>query len=221
MVQRFTLLDDAYYDALRRVVEALEHEGLPYCLVGGGAAQAWIASLRTGAGARRLSDEPTLSGSLRKTRDLDFSTRVGEPEMLAILNRLAALHGDRAHVMGPRVLRLGGVSLSFTLEPADLSGMASLYDVFLASRTMVRLRRGRVVDEVPTIGLEALLATKLTRRGDKAKDVLDVTELLASARDADRAVDLDVVRGLVQGQTEAITLLDEIAERIQEEEQQP
>ena len=218
MAQRFTLLDETYYDALCRVVDALEREGIPFCLVGGGAAQAWIASLRTGEGTRRLSDEPTLAGALRKTRDLDFSTRVGEAEMLVILNGLAALHGEGAHVLGPRALRLGGVSLSFTLEPADLSGMAILYDVFLASRTTLRLRRSRKVDEVPTIGLEALLATKLTRRGDKAKDVLDLTELLASARDAHRAVDLAMVRRLVEGQPEALSLPEEIAERIEEDE---
>jgi hypothetical protein len=46
--RRFTLLDHVYFDALFRVTEVLAAEGLPFALVGGGAVQAWIASLRTG-----------------------------------------------------------------------------------------------------------------------------------------------------------------------------
>lgn len=34
----------------------------------------WIASLRTGDGARRLREESTLRSALRASRDLDFST---------------------------------------------------------------------------------------------------------------------------------------------------
>ena len=75
--------------------------------------------------------------------------------------------------------------------------MSDRYDDFLASRTPVRLRRGASADEIPAIGVEALLATKLTRRGDKAKDLFDVTQLLAALADAGRSVDLEKVRRLV------------------------
>lgn len=216
-MRRFTLLDEVYYDALRQVTGALEREGLPFCLVGGGAAQAWIASLRTEGGARRLAEERVLETALRKTRDLDFATRADLARMTALLNSLAASTGAGAHVVGPRALRLGPVSVSLTLGPGDLSGMADLYDRFLASRTVLRLRRGNTVDEVPTIGIEALVATKLTRRGDKAKDILDVVELLAAARDAGRHVDLTAMRGFVGDRPEALSLLEEAERRTREE----
>ena len=72
---RFTLLDDAYYEALLRVTAALQRRGVASCLVGGAAVQAWVATLRTTGGALRLGDEPTLSRMLRPTRDLDFAAR--------------------------------------------------------------------------------------------------------------------------------------------------
>ncbi|HEY3355298.1 MAG TPA: hypothetical protein VGQ83_18765 [Polyangia bacterium] len=215
--RRFTLLDDPFYRALQRVCQALADEGLPFCLVGGGAAQAWIASLRTGAGQRRLDEEPVLAGALRQTTDLDFATRADDARMVAVLNGLAAAHGSGAHVLGPRALRLGPVSIALTLSPADLSGMHEQYDRFLESRTDVRLRRGSLVDVFPTIGLEALLATKLTRRGNMAKDILDVGELLAAAREAGRSVDLAQVRPLVAGRPGALDLLDQIATRLEDE----
>jgi hypothetical protein len=218
VIRRFTLLDDVYYEALRGVAEVLERREACYCLVGGGAAQAWIASLRTGDGARRIGEEPALPAALRKTRDLDFSTRMAPSEALGVLNGLAATHGPGAHVLGPRALRLGPVSVSLTLEPADLSGMEGLYDAFLESRATLRLRRGTEVEELQAIGLEELLATKLTRRGDKAKDLIDVANLMAAASEAGRAVDLNAVRRMVQGRPEAIALLDEIADRDRDEE---
>jgi len=214
---RFTLLDGAYYEALRVAVAALGDRGLPFCLVGGGASQAWIASLRTGEGKRRLSDEPVLRTALRPTQDLDFSTRADPADMLSVLNTLAAERGSGSHVLGPRSLRLGPVSVSFTLGPEDLSGMEAAYDAFLDSRTSLRIRRGRDVLEVPAIALEELLATKLTRRGDKAKDILDVTQLLAAVRVAERTVDLGAVRDLVRQHPDALALLDEFARRLAEE----
>jgi len=132
--------------------------------------------------------------------------------MLVMLDALAAAHGPGAHVLGPRALRLGPVSVAFTLGPADLAGMSDRYDDFLASRTPVRLRRGASADEIPAIGVEALLATKLTRRGDKAKDLFDVTQLLAALADAGRSVDLEKVRRLVAGDAQALALLEEIAQ---------
>ena len=59
-----TLLDDAYYEALVRVSEALTDAGLPFALGGWGAAQA-RSILRTGGGQRRFSDEPVLRSALR------------------------------------------------------------------------------------------------------------------------------------------------------------
>lgn len=216
VAKRFTLLDDAYYEALLRVTTALELSELPFCLVGGGAVQAWIACLRTGNGERRLSEEPVLSASLRGTRDLDFATRTDGAAMLVLLNELAAGAGagPGAHVLGARSLRLGRIAVSFTLEPDDLSGMSSLYDVFIDSRRPLRLRRGTRPDEVPTIGLEELLVTKLTRRGDKAKDILDLTQLLAALRDAQRSVDFARVRDLVGNRPDALALLDELASQV-------
>lgn len=207
--RRFTLLDDVYYEALLAVADALAREGLPFCLVGGGASQAWIAALRTGQGARRLDDEPLLGTALRKTRDLDFATRAAPDEMLRILNVLASA-GAGGHVLGPRTLRLGPVSVSLTLGPAELSGMEALYDSFLASRTALRLRRGSGTDEVPAIGLEGLLVTKLTRRGDKAKDLFDLAQILTAARDVGRWPDLEAVRATLAGRSEALALLAEI-----------
>ena len=138
MARRFTLLDDAYYEALVRVSEALTDAGLPFALVGGGAAQAWIANLRTGGGQRRFSDEPVLRSALRSTRDLDFSLPAQPFEALAVLNELAAATGAGAHVLGPRAMRLGPVALSFTLGPEDLSGMSEQYDELLESRSSLR-----------------------------------------------------------------------------------
>lgn len=209
-MRRFNLLDGAYYAALLRASEAFEEHEIPFCLVGGGAAQAWIASLRTGAGERKLSDEPVLATALRKTRDLDFATRTDAATMLRVLNDLAAEARGPAHVLGPRSLRLGQVSISVTLEPNDLSGMAGLYDVFLSSARPLTLRRGASLDEVPTIGLAELIATKLTRRGDKAKDLLDVGQLMAALTEAGKALDFARVRELVGADLEALVLLDEL-----------
>jgi hypothetical protein len=212
------LLDDPYYEAMLRVGDALADSELAFCLVGGGAAQVWIASMRTGSGERRISEESVLQTALRKTRDLDFATRADSATMLQILNQLAASSGHGAHVLGPRALRLGPVAVSFTLEPADLSGMANLYDQFLASRRLVQLRRGSQPDAVPTIGLPELLATKLTRRGDKAKDLVDVTQLIAAADDAGQTLDLDAVRTLVSDREDALGLLDAMIGRTLEQQ---
>ncbi len=217
MARRFTLLDDAYYEALRVVVASLTGWHRPFCLVGGGASQAWIASLRTGDGERRLTDEPVLRTTLRRTQDLDFSTRADPADMLRVLNTLAAERGPGTHVLGPRSIRLGPVAVSFTLGPEDLSGMEAVYDAFLDSRTPVRLRRGRDVLEVPAISLEELLATKLTRRGRQAKDILDVTQILAAVSAARRTVDVGTVRRLVRGDAAALGLLDEITRRLAQE----
>lgn len=208
--RRFTLLDTAYFDALVDVVVAFERAELPLALVGGGASQAWIASLRTEGGARRLSDEASLRSALRRTRDLDFATRTDEPRALTILNDLA--HGARgsAHVLGPRALRLGDVSIALTIQPSDLSGMAALYDVFLDGRSTIRLRAGAVTTAVPVVSLPHLFVTKLTRRGDKAKDLLDVTELWAAAESAGAAVDVSAVRRMLQDRPDALALLDEL-----------
>ena len=119
---RFTLLDDPYFSALRRVVAAFHEAGIPFCLVGGGAVQAWIATLRTREGGISLSEEPVLVTALRKTRDLDFATRSDEATALELLNQIAA-DGPGTHVSGPRSARLGPVSVALTLHPDDLSGM--------------------------------------------------------------------------------------------------
>ncbi|MBN2497480.1 MAG: nucleotidyl transferase AbiEii/AbiGii toxin family protein [Deltaproteobacteria bacterium] len=218
MGDRFTLLDEPYYRALCLVSEVLQRAGLDFCLVGGGAAQAWIASLRTDSGARSLAEEPRLRSALRKTRDLDFATRVDPAEMLPVLNELAAETGRDAHVLGARAMRLGPVAVSLTLGPEDLSGMSELYDDFLESRAPIRLRREARVDELPTIGLPELLATKLTRRGDKAKDILDVTQLLAALHDAWQTADLERLRRLVAQRPDALQLLAEIEQAIEEGE---
>jgi hypothetical protein len=210
MAQRFTLLDDQYFHTLEVVAAALEAEGLPFCLVGGGAAQAWIASLRTDDGARGLSDEPVLSSALRKTRDLDFSTRAQPDRVLRLANELVATQAGGGQVLGPRALRLGQVSVAFTLEPSDLSGMETMYDEFLDRRTLLRLRRGSRLAEIPVIALEDLLVTKLTRRGDKAKDIADVTQLLAAATGVGRTIDLAAVRRMLANRPEAQELLVEI-----------
>jgi hypothetical protein len=207
VAEAFSLLDEVYYDALRRVTEVLEREGVPFCLVGGGASQAWIASLRTAGGRQRLSDEPLLTRALRRTRDLDFATRAEPARMLRVLNHLAASPGEGAHVLGPRAIRLGPVSVSFTLSPGDLD-----------SRTPLSLRRGPESDEVPTIGLEELLATKLTRRGDKAKNIVDVTQLLAASRDAGRIIVVATVHRLVGGRPDARALLAGLEQELSEEE---
>jgi hypothetical protein len=212
-VRRFTLLDEPYYSALVRVTRALAESGLPFCLVGGGAAQAWIAHLRTGGGAQRLSEQPALESALRATRDLDFATRTDAGTMLRTLNELAVASGAGSHVLSPHALRLGLVSIAFTIEPDDLAGMADQYDRFLESRGPLRLRRGEQGDEIPTIGLAELVATKLSRRGDKAKDILDVAQIVEALADAGLALDLDRVRALVAGRPEALVLLDEISRR--------
>lgn len=208
-----------YFDALARVANALRGTGAPFCLVGGGAVQAWIATLRTDEGQRSLSNEPLLESALRKTRDLDFATRSGEADMTRLLNSIAAESSAGAHVLGPRSLRIGPVAVSLTLGPDDLSGMSELYDRFLESRTPVRLKRASRVEEFPAIGLEELIATKITRRGDKAKDLVDVGQLLAALRAAGRSPDFAGVRLLVDSRPDAVRWLEELEEAWREEEQ--
>jgi hypothetical protein len=208
--RRFTLLDQPYYNAARLVSELLTVKGMPACLVGGGAVQAWIASLRTGDGARRLSDAPLLVTTLRQTRDLDFATRADEATMLALLNELASTLGAGTHVLGPRAVRLGPVAVSFTLGPEDLSGMSARYDAFLVSRAPLHLRRSAELDELPTIGLEELVATTLTRRGDKAKDLVDLGNLAAALRDAGKRPDIERIAQLVDREDSAICLLNQL-----------
>jgi hypothetical protein len=89
--------------------------------------------------------------------------------LLAVLNGLASDVGAGAHVLGPRALRLGPVSIALTAGPDDLSGMSDVYDALLASRTALAMRRGAALEEIPTIGLAALVATKLTRKGDRPR----------------------------------------------------
>jgi hypothetical protein len=96
--------------------------------------------------------------------------------------------------------------------------MEELYDELLDSRTPLSLRRGPESDEVPTIGLEELLATKLTRRGDKAKDIVDVTQLLAASRDAGRIIVVATVHRLVGGRPDARALLAGLEQELSEEE---
>lgn len=216
---RFTLLDDVYYDAILRVSEALAEHGVRSCLVGGGASQVWIASLASGAGERRIATEPALGLMLRATRDADFSLRCEPEQSLVVLNELAGAHRGEglAHVIGPRAMRLGPVQVSLTLGPDDLTGMAERYDRFLSSREPVHLRRGRDVDAIPVIGLEALLATKLTRRGDKSKDLLDAGNLVAAARRAGRPVDLALVSEHLGGDEAAEALLAGLLRHEEEE----
>ncbi len=175
----------------------------------------------TGIWARRrdLDDRLLLQAvtALRKTRDLDFATRADAGTMLLVLNEVAASAGGPAHVLGPRSMRLGPVSVSCTIEPGDLSGMKELYDRLLDSRRSLRLRRGAQADEVPTIGLPELVATKLTRRGDKAKDILDVTQLLAALADTGRHLKIERVRELIGERPDALNLLDELARRVEGE----
>ena len=121
-------------------------------------------------------------------------------------------------MLGPRAMRLGPVSISLTLGPLDLSGMSDLYDTFLEQRRTIGLRAGNTVARVPTIDLAHLLVTKVTRRGDKAKDLLDVNEILGALRDAGQQVDLANVRLLVQGDAEARALIDQMDAALSEED---
>ncbi len=216
---RFTLLDDAYYDAILRVTEALAEHGVRACLVGGGASQVWIASLLSGAGERRVASEPALAVMLRATRDADFSLRCAPEQSVLLLNELASeFRGPgAAHVLGPRAMRLGPVQVSLTLGPEDLTGRADRYDRLLDSRQTVRVRRGREPDAVPVIGLEALIATKLTRRGDKSKDLVDVGNLLAAAGRAGRPVDAAIVTGYLGDDAAAEAMLAALLRREEEE----
>lgn len=217
---RFTLLDDAYYDAILRVTQALAEHEVRACLVGGGASQLWIASLVSGAGERRVANEPALAVMLRATRDADFSLRCDAAQALALLNELASEHrgGGAAHVLGPRAMRLGPVQVSLTLGPEDLTGMADRYDWFLDSQETVRVRRGREPDAVPVIGLEALIATKLTRRGDKSKDLVDAGNLVAAARRAGRPVDPTIVASYLGEDAAAEAMLAALLRHEEEEE---
>jgi hypothetical protein len=112
-------------------------------------------------------------------------------------------------------MRLGPIALSFTLGPEDLSGMSEQYDELLESRSSVRLRRGTLPHDFPVIGLAELIATKLTRRGDKAKDLIDVEQLVAALRDVGRTVDLAPARRLVARDVAARELLDDLAQRLE------
>lgn len=88
--------------------------------------------------------------------------------------------------------------------------MADRYDLFLDSREIVRVRSGRSADVIPVIGLDALLATELSRRGDKAKDLVDVGNLLAAARSAERSVDESAVRRYLGGDPGALQVWADI-----------
>lgn len=212
---RFTLLDDPYFSALRRVAAAFGEAGIPFCLVGGGAVQAWIATLRTKEGSVRLSEEPVLETALRKTQDLDFATRSDEGAAIKLLNRIAA-DAPGTHVSGPRSARLGPVSVALTLHPDDLSGMAHLYDRFLDSRTTVRLKQGGEVDEFPAIALDELVVTKITRRGDKTKDLVDMAQLTEALKASGRSLDFTAIRSMLTGRTEALAILDDLERQWEE-----
>ena len=85
-------------------------------------------------------------------------------------------------------------------------------------RRTIGLRAGNTVARVPTIDLAHLLVTKVTWRGDKAKDLLDVNEILGALRDAGQQVDLANVRLLVQGDAEARALIDQMDAALSEED---
>lgn len=212
---RFTLLDDPYFSALKRVASAFDEAGIPFCLVGGGAVQAWIATLRTNEGAISLSEEPMLETALRKTRDLDFTTRSDEGTAIKLLNRIAA-DAPGTHVSGPRSARLGPVSVALTLHPDDLSGMAALYDRFLDSRTTVRLKQSGKIDEFPAIALEELVVTKITRRGDKTKDLVDIAQLAEALKASARSLDFSAIRSMLTGRSEALAILEDLERQWEE-----
>jgi hypothetical protein len=75
--------------------------------------------------------------------------------------------------------------------------------------------------DVPVIAMSHLLVTKLTRRGDKSKDLLDVYELLQAARVEGVAPDLTTVRTLVAHRPDALALLDEIERARHDEDTEP
>lgn len=191
---KFNLLDQPYWDALADVSEGLRTQGIDYAVVGGAAAQIWIAVLQTRRGLDSVTDAPDLQFLLRETRDIDLSTRAPSGDLLAALNRVAATSRPPVDVLSVRALRMRGVFVNLTLEPSDVSGFQDKYDKILERAVEVRLRRQNQVLHLRVESLEDLFGTKLTRKSNQAKDLLDLDRLGACLLDSGQKVSLAIVQ---------------------------
>lgn len=211
---KFNLLDPAYWEALCDAVEGLERAGIDCVVVGGSAVQVWMAVLYTSSGELSITDVSELEYMLRSTRDVDLSARAKPEEALSAWNRLAATARPPAEVLSPRAARLRKISLNLTLEPQDVTGFAELYDVILERATRVQLRRQNRWLYLKVASLEDLFGTKLTRKGNQAKDLVDLDNLCASLSSAGQKVQLAPVREYLDEQ--GLALLNAQVERYPE-----
>ena len=185
-----------------------ERAGLDYCIVGGAAAQIWNASLLTGNGKVSLDRQPELAFRLRTTRDIDVSTESDPSDMLQILNGWASLGKAPISVLSPRAIKLREILINITLEPADVTGFVERYHQILANSSPLQLRKGNRLLSVRVEALEDLMATKLTRKGNQAKDLVDLDNLLTSLREARRTADLASLRSWLREDSGALALLE-------------
>lgn len=209
---KFNLLNPAYWEALVDVVDLLESQEIPYAVVGGAAAQIWICSLLSGNGLSSIDGSADIPLRLRTTRDVDLSTRAEAAHVLEALNRLAATARPPITVLSPRAARVRQVLVNLTLEPMDVSGFSMHYDAFLERAQRITLRRGAEHLTARVISLPDLLATKLSRRGNQAKDLLDVDALCLSLLEARQTVPARNVRAILETATDE-ALMDDYMSR--------
>ncbi|MEW6283914.1 MAG: hypothetical protein AB1758_35200 [Candidatus Eremiobacterota bacterium] len=187
--EKFNLLHPLFWEALEDAVTSLDRGGLDYAVVGGAAAQIWIAHLLTGGGERPLESEPELPLRLRSTRDIDVSTLSTPDRVLAILNELAATSHPPVEILSARAARVRGVHLNLTLEPGDVTGFSAHYERILDQAEKLTVRRGTRSLAVRVESLADLVGTKLTRKGSQqAKDLLDLDALCLSLSERGRTV---------------------------------
>lgn len=192
--EKFNILHGVFWEALRDVVDAFERQGVPYAVVGGTAAQVWIAAMLTREGDLSVDEPVEVALRLRTTRDVDLSTRSTAAEVLEVLNVLAATSRPPVTVLSPRAARLREVLVNLTLEPSDVSGFSEHYDGMLSRAVTLRIRRGTEVLEPRVVALADLLATKLSRKSIQAKDLLDVDAICATLQESGRRVSCRVIQ---------------------------
>ena len=195
--QKYTLLDDYYFDVLRVVIEAFESSGYTPILVGGVAVQVYTIALVGVEGGGRF---------LRKTDDYDLVVLGGEnikiEDIIGALNGASFIannavfsiavvrNGAKRPVLKVEYLNGGNESkeaqvyLNIFTEPNELEHISPeiakiMYDeaveiVIKNSRTLSELR-------VRVLRIEDLIATKLAK--GREKDYKDVGNLVDIAKE--------------------------------------
>ncbi|GEM_PF-2155996 len=205
--QKYTLLDDYYFDVLRVVIEAFERFGYTPILVGGVAVQVHSIALVGVEGSGRF---------LRKTDDYDLvvlgaeNIKIGESinELSgasfitnnAVFSITVARNGAKRPVLkvdylnGRNEVKSAEIHLNIFTKLGDLEHISpERAGVMYESAVEVTIKHSRALSELRArvLRMEDLIAIKLAK--GREKDYVDVKNLVGIAKEKDAGIDWDRV----------------------------